>query len=188
MPTIRYRNRDELIAHVGVMLERFCVREGKIIEGPDDIEPILRLKLAKRDREVFAVVFLDQRHRMLGYEELFKGTVNGAAVYPREIARSALRCNAVALILAHNHPSGNPEPSNADIDLTKRIVSVLGPLDMRVLDHIIVGGSSCLSFESRGLMSRPFMQAMETRTVTPYYGATKPRKRRGRMKKERMGV
>jgi DNA repair protein RadC len=108
--------------------------------------------MALLEHEVFAAIHLDNRHGVLDYEELFRGTVDGASVHPREIVKSALRHNAAALILAHNHPSGLPEPSQADQRITQRIQEAVRYIDVRVLDHLIVGGDEIVSFAERGLL------------------------------------
>lgn len=112
----------------------------------------LAMQFAGLAREAFVVLFLDNRHRLLAFEEMFRGTVNGCAVYPREVARAALQHNAAAVIFAHNHPSGVAEPSRADELLTTRLKEVLSILEIRVLDHFVVGGSEVTSFVERGLL------------------------------------
>ncbi|HGP3147634.1 TPA: JAB domain-containing protein, partial [Pseudomonas aeruginosa] len=102
--------------------------------------------------EVFAALFLDSQHRLLEYVELFRGTIDAAAVYPREVVKEALRVNAAAVIFSHNHPSGNPEPSQADKVLTQRLKEALALVDVRTLDHIIVGGEATASFAEQGLL------------------------------------
>ncbi|MBA3581400.1 MAG: DNA repair protein RadC [Gammaproteobacteria bacterium] len=120
------------------------------LTSPDAAEIYIRARLRDYPYEVFACLFLDNKHRVLGFEELFRGTLDSASVYPREIARRALALNAAALILAHNHPSGIAEPSDADKRLTERIKSALALLDIRVLDHLVVGDTDSCSFASRG--------------------------------------
>ncbi|MEG0969139.1 MAG: DNA repair protein RadC, partial [Pseudomonas sp.] len=105
-----------------------------------ETENYLALQLGDREQEVFAVIFLDNRNQVLQYKEMFFGTLASTSVYPREIARLALRLNAAAVICSHNHPSGHPEPSGADRSITERIQRALGLVDVRVLDHIVVGG------------------------------------------------
>ncbi|CAA0102611.1 Uncharacterised protein [Zhongshania aliphaticivorans] len=112
----------------------------------------LAAQLRHEVREVFAVMYLDNQHQLLCYEPLFYGTIDGAAVYPREIARRALELHAAALIVAHNHPSGVAEPSDADIRITRRIREALGLLDMRLLDHCVVAGPEVISLAERGLL------------------------------------
>lgn len=104
------------------------------------------------EHEVFVAVWLDNHHRVLGVENLFTGTVNGASVYPREVVKRALGHNAAAVIFAHNHPSGGTEPSMADRQITDRLKEALKLVDVRVLDHVIVGGADTLSFAERGLI------------------------------------
>lgn len=119
---------------------------------PSAASDFLVAKLAHLPHEVFAVIFLDNRHRILAFEILFTGTLDGASVYPREVVRRALHHNAAAVILAHNHPSGVPEPSQADRDITRVLKEALRVVDTRVLDHMVVGGSTVVSFAARGLL------------------------------------
>lgn len=112
----------------------------------------LQAQLRDRKNEVFCVLFLDNRHRVLVFEELFQGTLNGTAVYPREIVKRALKHNAAAVILAHNHPSGVAEPSRADELLTNRLKEALTLVDIRLLDHLVVGDGETVSFSERGLI------------------------------------
>jgi DNA repair protein RadC len=112
----------------------------------------LRCRLARLPREVFGCLFLDSRHHLIAYEALFMGTVDRASVHPREILRRALELNAAALILAHNHPSGVAEPSSSDVVLTRDVADLLARVDVRVLDHLVVGRGSEVSFAERGLL------------------------------------
>ncbi|MCR4347618.1 MAG: DNA repair protein RadC [Sulfuricaulis sp.] len=112
----------------------------------------LQAQLRDRKNEVFCVLFLDNRHRVLVFEELFQGTLNGTAVYPREIVKRALKHNAAAVILVHNHPSGVAEPSRADELLTDRLKEALTLVDIRLLDHLVVGDGETVSFSERGLI------------------------------------
>ena len=107
-------------------------------------------KLAGLEREVFAAVFLDTRHRLIEYVELFQGTIDGAEVHPREVVRQALRCNAAAVIVAHNHPSGTTDPSAADRAVTTRLKQALALVDVRLLDHIVVGAVEPRSMAAAG--------------------------------------
>jgi DNA repair protein RadC len=100
--------------------------------------------------EVFACIYLDNQHRVLAFDELFRGTIDGASVYPREVVKAALKRNAAALILAHNHPSGVAEPSAADRQLTRRLKDALALVDIRVLDHVVVGDGETVSLAERG--------------------------------------
>lgn len=110
----------------------------------------LRLQLARQEREVFMVLYLDNQHRLLESETLFAGSVNHVQVHFREVVKSALRFNAAAVVLAHNHPSGDPEPSKADHQLTDRLKEVLGLVDVKTLDHLVVGQDGIVSFAERG--------------------------------------
>jgi DNA repair protein RadC len=111
----------------------------------------LALHLGPLEHEVFACLFLDNRHRVIEYQELFRGTIDGASVHPREVVREAMRTNAAAVIFAHNHPSGVAEPSQSDLRITQRLKDALALVDVRVLDHFIVG-SGIVSFAERGLL------------------------------------
>lgn len=128
------------------------LREGNPLTSPDATRRYLQSRLITRTQEVFAVLFLDNRHRVLRYEELFQGTIDAAAVYPREVVRRALDYNAAAVIFAHNHPSGVAEPSQADILLTDRLKSALALVDVRVLDHMVVGHGEVVSLAERGCL------------------------------------
>ncbi|MEM7219963.1 MAG: DNA repair protein RadC [Pseudomonadota bacterium] len=132
--------------------ERARLEHGGLIADARSAERFLTRRLAGRPREIFAAMFLNARHRLLGFEELFAGSVDRAQVYPREVLRRALLNNAAALVLAHNHPSGNPEPSAADIALTERLVKLLCEVDVRVLDHFVVGQGRAVSLAERGLI------------------------------------
>ncbi len=121
--------------------------------SPSDAKQYLIAKLSAYKQEVFSCIFLNSKHQLLRYEELFHGTISCAPIYPRIIAQKALEYNAAALILSHNHPSGSTQPSDEDISTTQNLISVLNHLDIRVLDHIIVGGSDCCSLAEHGLLS-----------------------------------
>jgi DNA repair protein RadC len=125
---------------------------GDALNSPQAVREYLQLLLRSRQQEVFVVIFLDAQHRVLASEELFHGTLTQTSVYPREIIKRALFHNAAAVILAHNHPSGVSEPSQADQLLTKALKESLALVDVRVLDHFIVAGASILSFAERGLI------------------------------------
>lgn len=127
-------------------------KRGESFTSTEVVKEYLSAKMLGFESEVFAVIFLDTQHKLIEYIEMFQGTIDGAAVYPREVAKAALRLNAAAVIFAHNHPSGNPEPSSADISITKRLKDALALLDVRALDHIIVGGEVAVSFAERGLL------------------------------------
>jgi DNA repair protein RadC len=116
------------------------------------VRRFLRARLRDLPHEVFCCLHLDNRNRVIAFEELFRGTIDGASVHPREVVKRALAHNAAALILAHNHPSGVAEPSQADEVITRRLSSALALVDIRVLDHLVVGDSACVSFAERGLL------------------------------------
>ncbi|HHQ4313282.1 TPA: RadC family protein [Serratia fonticola] len=118
--------------------------------SPTDTESFLALKLGEREQEVFSVIFLNNLNQVIQYQEMFFGTIRETSVYPREIARKALKLNASAIICSHNHPSGNPEPSNADRAITNRIREVMDLVEVQLLDHIVVGGGKTMSFAERG--------------------------------------
>ena len=127
------------------------VHRGDVLEDPDAVRFYLASKLRDRYAEVFSCIFLDNRHRVIQYEELFHGTIDGDSVYPLEVVRSALQHNAAAVILAHNHPSGVAEPSQSDERITRRLREALGLIDVRVIDHFVVG-DQVVSFVERGLL------------------------------------
>ena len=121
------------------------------VTGPSDIKNYLKLKLSEFGHEVFSVIYLDTRHGVIRYEEVFRGTIDGASVYPREVVKDALACNAAAVIFCHNHPSGISEPSNADEVITRKLKDALALVGVRVLDHLIVG-EDITSMAERGLL------------------------------------
>jgi len=128
------------------------LQDGASLSSPQMVKDYLTLSLGTLEYEVFLVLFLDARNRLLAAEEMFRGTLTQTSVYPREIAKRALTYNAAAAILAHNHPSGNPEPSQADRLLTRTLKETLALVDVQVLDHIIVAGRQTRSFAEHGLM------------------------------------
>jgi DNA repair protein RadC len=125
---------------------------GDPLESPDATERYLKSVLRDYQHEVFACLFLDTRHRVIAFEELFHGTIDGATVYPRVVAEKALQHNAAALIVAHNHPSGVCEPSLADQAITRRLKDALALLDIRLLDHFVIGEGTPVSMAARGLI------------------------------------
>lgn len=131
--------------HLGESLER-----GKPLTDPAATRKYLLAMLRDMPHEVFSCLYLDNRHRVIAFEELFRGTIDGATVHPREVVRAALKHNAAALIFAHNHPSGVAEPSDADRRLTRRLADALALVDIRVLDHFVVGDGEVSSFAERG--------------------------------------
>ena len=138
----------QVLEKAAEILSEHYTRDGEFC-NPNSAKDFLRFKLSQQEREVFAVMLLDSQHRLIEYKEIFFGTIDAASIYPREIVKAALQHNAAAMILSHNHPSGIPEPSAADISITKRIVDALALIDVRVLDHIIVGDHTC-SLAERG--------------------------------------
>lgn len=123
-----------------------------VFESPQSVKDYLQLQLAGKPHEVFAVLFLDAQHRLVAFEEMFRGTLSQTSVYPREVVKRALALNAGAAILAHNHPSGVAEPSRADEALTQALKSALALIDVRVLDHMVVARGGVVSFAERGLL------------------------------------
>ena len=136
------RKKDvETVSRASRILERWFLCESEPIYCADDAAQLLQMKLAGLDHEAFAVLFLDARHHTLAFDVMFRGTVNHTQVYPREVARAALKHNAVAVIIAHNHPSGDPTPSRHDELLTDRLGEVLALLDIKLLDHLVIAGT-----------------------------------------------
>lgn len=125
---------------------------GASLRSPDDTSMFLRAKLGDLRHELFCCIFLDNRHRVLAFVELFRGTIDGTSVYPREVVKEALAVNAAAVILAHNHPSGVCEPSQADEQITRRLAAALALVDIRLLDHLIVSDRAATSMARRGLL------------------------------------
>lgn len=146
--------RAELAAVLEIARRVLTARltEAPVFDSPQAVKDYLQLQLAAKPHEVFAVLFLDARHRLLAFEELFRGTLSQASVYPREVVKRALALNAAAAILAHNHPSGVAEPSRADEALTQSLKAALALVDVRVVDHMVVARGSVVSFAERGLI------------------------------------
>ncbi|CAM3899167.1 RadC family protein [Avibacterium endocarditidis] len=135
------------------MTKRYLLQELEMTQAftrPELVRMYLQTELEHKEREVFLVLFLDNQHRLIKKEEMFLGTINTAAVYPREIVKSALFCNAAAIILAHNHPSGIAEPSNSDRIITEKIQKVAELVEIRVLDHFVIGKGCYVSFSEKG--------------------------------------
>ena len=149
--TLREANADEIINAARDRLAR-RMRQGALLESPGRTRDFLLVQLAERTHEAFCLIHLDNRHRVIEWQELFRGTIDGASVHPREVVKEALARNAAACILVHNHPSGVAEPSQADELITRRLQDALGLVDIRVLDHLIVAGSTVLSMAERGLI------------------------------------
>lgn len=139
---------DEIVHMAAKILSRrFC--KGASLSSPGDVKQYLQNKLSDREHEVFACLFLDNRNRVISFNEMFHGTINGASVHPREIIKCGLACNAAGLIVAHNHPSGVAEPSNSDRALTKRLCEAVRLVDIKLLDHFVIG-EEVVSFAERG--------------------------------------
>lgn len=151
---MKTKRDDATIRRAMRIMESRVVYRGDVetFSSTDTVKNYCVLKLAEKESEVFSCLFLDNRHRLIKFEEMFHGTIDGAKIYPREVVKAALRHNAAAVIFAHNHPSGLPEPSRADEIITKRLNDALALVDVRVLDHIIVGGRDTVSFAERGLL------------------------------------
>lgn len=128
------------------------LRQRALFDSPARVKDYLRLHIGSRAYEVFAVLFLDAQHRLIRMEEMFRGSLTHTSVHPREVARRALELNAAAVVLAHNHPSGMAEPSKADEYLTTTLVQALALVEVKVLDHFVVGGTEAVSFAERGLL------------------------------------
>ena len=144
--------QDKIIARALRILEERAKYNEQTLGTPTDVKNYLRLKLGEVEHEVFCCVWLDSQHKVIDFEEMFRGTINQTSVYPREVIKAALRRNAAAVIFAHNHPSGLLEPSSADIQLTSTLKKTLDMIDVRTLDHFIIAASGILSFAERGLI------------------------------------
>ncbi|WP_368174026.1 DNA repair protein RadC [Aeromonas sp. s13] len=141
---------DNDLLTIAQAVTRQKLAKGEAITDKHLAQQALQTLLQSREHEVFAILFLDNQHRVLAYEELFRGTLSSASVYPREVVKRALALNAAALMLVHNHPSGHPEPSRADIEITQRLQSALALVDIRILDHLVVGTEGVVSLAERG--------------------------------------
>ena len=128
------------------------MQAGPSLSSPRATRDFLSARLRDLEHEVFCCLYLDRRHRLIQFEELFRGTIDGASVHPRDIVKNALQRNSAAIIIAHNHPSGIAEPSQADELITQRVKEALALVDIRLLDHIIVGDGICVSLAERGLL------------------------------------
>jgi DNA repair protein RadC len=144
--------QDAVITQALGILSARALTPGQFMKDPPTAGQFFRLRLGEESREHFEVAFLDNRHRLIAVERLFSGSVDGAEVHPRVVVQRALSLNAVAVMLAHNHPSGNPEPSPADRMLTSRLREALCLVDIRVLDHFVVTATDVVSLATRGLM------------------------------------
>lgn len=143
---------DQILARAAEILRARLREPGKAITSPGIAKDYLKLTIGQLEHEVFVVMFLDSQNRIIAAEEMFRGTVNCTSVYPREVVKTALRHNAAAVMLAHNHPSGTVTPSTADEHLTRTLDSALKLVEVRVLDHFVVGAQECYSFAENGLL------------------------------------
>lgn len=149
--TVNAVSPDELVKlAASIMRERILDRT--YITNSIDTTDYLKLELGSLEHEVFSVVFLDNKHGIIALDNMFRGTIDGASVHPREVVKQALGHNAAAVILAHNHPSGDVTPSNSDKTITTQLKDALSLVDIRVLDHVIIGGSQSYSFAEKGLI------------------------------------
>ena len=135
---------------IGILESR--LRATKAFTKPSDVKHFCQLQIAQEKDEHFCCMFMDSQHRLIAFERLFRGTIDAASVYPRVVVRRALELNAAAVIFTHNHPSGIPEPSTADIKITQRLKEALGLIDVRVLDHVVVGLDGTSSMAESGLL------------------------------------
>ncbi len=149
--TIEAVKPEQVVQMAEEILRERCAH-GEIMSDPAQVRRWLSLKVGGLEHEVFGILFLDNRHRIIQYQEMFRGTVDGTSVHVREVIKEALRVNAQALVFVHNHPSGVAEPSDADRRLTHRLKDACGLVDIHVLDHFVVGGASTMSFAERGFL------------------------------------
>lgn len=145
-------NEQKVLDRAARILAREAKERPYSMTSPQLVRDFLRFRLEHVEHEVFCALFLDSQHRLIEFAELFRGTLDSASVYPREVAKEALHHNAAAVIFAHNHPSGIAEPSMADRKITKRLQEALGLFEIRVLDHIVVGSPGMVSFAEEGLI------------------------------------
>ena len=147
-PATAVEIRAAALAH----LHRHRVRRGLALSSSALVHEYLSIAYGARESELFGMLMLDNRRQLLGVAELFNGTIDGARIYPREVVKTALAANAAAVVIFHNHPSGNPEPSQSDETITRRLRDALALVDVRVLDHVIVAGDAHVSFAAKGLL------------------------------------
>jgi DNA repair protein RadC len=145
-------NDDEILAKAAEILLSRVTQQSDCFTTPETTKQFLKIKLRPLEHEVFACLFLNNQHQLIEYQEMFRGTIDGASVYPREVAKEALRLNSVAMIIAHNHPSGLNEASHADRNITDKLKQALGLFDIRLLDHFIIGDEEPYSFAEHGLI------------------------------------
>lgn len=148
----QHANEDTVIAQALLILTRRMARSEVLLDSPNVVQDYLRLHCGGKEHEVFGFLWLDNQHKLIRSEVLFRGTLTQASVYPREVVKAALAANAAAVIVYHNHPSGSTVPSDADQELTRLLQSALGLVDVRVLDHFVVTAETTTSFASLGLL------------------------------------
>jgi DNA repair protein RadC len=145
-------SEEEIIDKAIAILESRLQKAETFFTRPADTKSYLKLTFSGLEHESFRALFLNSQNGLISCEELSRGTIDGASVYPREVVKAALQFNAAAVIFSHNHPSGHSEPSQADRNITKRLTEALSLVDIRVLDHIVVGGDQTYSFAEHGLI------------------------------------
>jgi len=143
---------NEIIRSAKALLKKRLTNDNDFFTSPETVKDFLMLEYSAKEHECFVVLFLNNQHKLIKAVEMFNGTIDSASVYPREILKTALQLNAAAVILSHNHPSGITEPSQADKSITTKIKSSLSLIDIRVLDHIIIGAVDSFSFSEGGLL------------------------------------
>jgi DNA repair protein RadC len=143
---------NEHILAAARQLLAYRVRRGALLQSPQRVGEYLTMRLGDLDHEVFGLIFVDGRHRVIECIDLFRGTIDGASVHPREVVKLALQKGAVACVAYHNHPSGVQDQSQADELITRRLAEALALIEVRLLDHVIIAGSSVLSFAERGIL------------------------------------
>jgi DNA repair protein RadC len=147
-------NQDQAIVDQSIgVIASYYERKDLFANSADNVKQFCQLNIGSLEHEVFGCLFLDNQHRLIKFVEMFRGTINQATVYPREVVKEALLCNAAAIIFTHNHPSGDTGPSSSDIELTQKLCKALSLFDINVLDHIIVSKIGSYSFAEKGLMT-----------------------------------
>jgi DNA repair protein RadC len=149
---IKERAEDAILEQAARILQNRLQHRETVFSSPESVRHFLQIKLRPYPYEVFCALFLDNRHRLIEFVELFRGTIDGASVHPREVIRECIRVNAAAVIFTHNHPSGVEDPSQSDLRITQRLKDALAFIDVRVLDHIIIGEGDGTSLAERGLL------------------------------------
>lgn len=151
----RYATADEVIEAAKSIMESKITKQNLVLNNSALVKNYMMTRIGSKEHEVFSILFLNIKHKLIAVEDMFRGTLDSASVYPREVLKTALKHNAASLILAHNHPSGEVEPSKADIDITNKLKDALALIDIKVLDHIIVSGFKSFSFQDNGLIKNP---------------------------------